>query len=430
MPRYIQPEEVQKNEFGDRMRRKPTPSEQALWALLHQWGIAERFNRQKYIGGFIADFYCSLGRSIVIEVDGSSHKGREAYDQKRDEIFQQKNINTVRVTNHEVIHAPELVKTRIFAALGIPLPDNSSPVRDFQGRKFTFNHFGERVSFSFRCGTKSYRNTIATPGADGFDKNTFLADVVKLFGVEKLTNLSLVIAEPTRAYKKSMFVNTVPAQGPSRQVSGFIVTPNEVVLDFVLDAIAARVTDEQVVEFITRNCVFEKEGAPVSVALHSSQRPRFQPGIPGKYVSQLVIAHQTAGGVTSFSTLYADVRRVDCGRMIEDFEALVVGKVVSVSRRLLVPRELDGPKREPRTARIIQASGQAFIQNYKVKIWKLEGVDEQAWRNLSGLKRSSIESAIEWFLLKYLRMGDPPDDTERPDRIVVSRLSILYSNRS
>jgi len=48
-----------------------TPWERKLWyEFLRQYPV--RFQRQKAIGNYIADFYCAKAR-LVIELDGSGH---------------------------------------------------------------------------------------------------------------------------------------------------------------------------------------------------------------------------------------------------------------------------------------------------------------------------------------------------------------------
>ena len=41
------------------------------------------FDRQRVIGNYIVDFYCP-NANVVIEIDGSSHIGKEDYDYERD----------------------------------------------------------------------------------------------------------------------------------------------------------------------------------------------------------------------------------------------------------------------------------------------------------------------------------------------------------
>ena len=60
------------------LRKNATPQENHLWYdFLSKYEI--RFQRQKAIDNFIADFYCHKAK-LVIEIDGSQHrteKGKE-----------------------------------------------------------------------------------------------------------------------------------------------------------------------------------------------------------------------------------------------------------------------------------------------------------------------------------------------------------------
>lgn len=53
------------------LRRDMTPAERLLWYRFLR-GYPVRFQRQKAIGDFIADFYCAKAR-LVVELDGSQH---------------------------------------------------------------------------------------------------------------------------------------------------------------------------------------------------------------------------------------------------------------------------------------------------------------------------------------------------------------------
>ncbi|WP_417610632.1 endonuclease domain-containing protein [Owenweeksia hongkongensis] len=55
------------------------------------------FDRQKIIGNYIVDFYCkALG--LVVEIDGSSHNGREEKDSEREEWLQNHGCRVIRFT--------------------------------------------------------------------------------------------------------------------------------------------------------------------------------------------------------------------------------------------------------------------------------------------------------------------------------------------
>ncbi len=66
------------------------------------------FYRQSVNCGYILDFYCPTLR-IGIEVDGSIHERREAYDKKRDKVLNQNNINGYHFSNQDVLDYPQNV---------------------------------------------------------------------------------------------------------------------------------------------------------------------------------------------------------------------------------------------------------------------------------------------------------------------------------
>ncbi len=60
-----------------------------------------QFNRQKPLGNFIADFYCKPFH-LVIEIDGSSHEGKEQHDKDRDMELQKLGITVLHFTDQEI----------------------------------------------------------------------------------------------------------------------------------------------------------------------------------------------------------------------------------------------------------------------------------------------------------------------------------------
>jgi len=84
------------------LRNKSTLGEILLWKRLRgrqMRGI--QFNRQKPLGKFIADFYCKP-LNLVIEVDGSSHEGRQEYDRDRDIELQKLGLTVLRFPDLDV----------------------------------------------------------------------------------------------------------------------------------------------------------------------------------------------------------------------------------------------------------------------------------------------------------------------------------------
>ena len=84
------------------LRKNMTPWERKLWyEYLREYPI--RFQRQKVIGEYIADFYCAKAR-LVIELDGSGHyeELQQLKDAKRTERIESMSVSVVRVSNLEV----------------------------------------------------------------------------------------------------------------------------------------------------------------------------------------------------------------------------------------------------------------------------------------------------------------------------------------
>ena len=84
------------------LRKNMTPWERKLWYnFLQNYPI--RFQRQKCIGDYIADFYCAKAR-IVIELDGSRH-----YDDKtaindsiRTNDLEKMNLKVIKIPNNQI----------------------------------------------------------------------------------------------------------------------------------------------------------------------------------------------------------------------------------------------------------------------------------------------------------------------------------------
>ena len=84
------------------LRKNMTRWEKKLWFdFLKDYEL--RFQRQKAIGNYIADFYCAKA-GLIIELDGEWHFEEEQSDKDiiRSEYFEQENIKVIRFTNLEV----------------------------------------------------------------------------------------------------------------------------------------------------------------------------------------------------------------------------------------------------------------------------------------------------------------------------------------
>ncbi|MCH8068502.1 MAG: endonuclease domain-containing protein [Candidatus Marinimicrobia bacterium] len=95
------------------LRNKSTLSEVILWNHLkgrQMWGY--QFMRQKPIGDYIVDFFCSKLR-MVIEIDGGSHHNKEIVDKIRQRKLESWNLTVLRFDDLDVKKNLEGVLTAI-----------------------------------------------------------------------------------------------------------------------------------------------------------------------------------------------------------------------------------------------------------------------------------------------------------------------------
>ncbi|MBU2913134.1 DUF559 domain-containing protein, partial [Reichenbachiella agariperforans] len=59
------------------------------------------FDRQKIIGNYIVDFYCP-NCQVVIEIDGSSHDHKQAYDAKRDAYLEGLGLTVIHIPDNDI----------------------------------------------------------------------------------------------------------------------------------------------------------------------------------------------------------------------------------------------------------------------------------------------------------------------------------------
>ena len=84
------------------LRKNMTPWERKLWYdFLRDYPV--RFQRQKAIGNYIADFYCAKAR-LVIELDGGGHYTAELArkDEMRTKDLESMNLTVVRICNLDI----------------------------------------------------------------------------------------------------------------------------------------------------------------------------------------------------------------------------------------------------------------------------------------------------------------------------------------
>ena len=84
------------------LRKNPTPQEAHLWYdFLSTYKI--RFQRQKAIDNFIADFYCHKAK-LIVEIDGSQHftEAGSQKDEFRTNVLERYGLTVIRFTNRQI----------------------------------------------------------------------------------------------------------------------------------------------------------------------------------------------------------------------------------------------------------------------------------------------------------------------------------------
>lgn len=84
------------------LRKNMTPWERKLWyEFLRDYPL--RFQRQKAIGNYIADFYCAKAR-LVVELDGGGHYTVEQIkkDSMRTKELESMNLKVLRISNLDI----------------------------------------------------------------------------------------------------------------------------------------------------------------------------------------------------------------------------------------------------------------------------------------------------------------------------------------
>ncbi len=98
-------------------RQNQTPAELCLWGHLRDRHIRGfKFRRQVTIGPYIVDFLCHKAR-LIIEIDGSGHRERAAYDMQRTRYLERCGFYVLRYWNNEVMQQEKNVLEGIDAHL-------------------------------------------------------------------------------------------------------------------------------------------------------------------------------------------------------------------------------------------------------------------------------------------------------------------------
>jgi type I site-specific restriction-modification system R (restriction) subunit len=80
------------------------------------------FDRQKIIGNYIVDFFCT-NCNVVIEIDGSSHDNKQEYDSKRDAYLESLGLTVIRIPAQDILKKLDVTMEWLYdhpALSGIP----------------------------------------------------------------------------------------------------------------------------------------------------------------------------------------------------------------------------------------------------------------------------------------------------------------------
>lgn len=92
---------TKKTAFAKHLRANQTSAETLLWQELRNRRCGGyKFRRQVPLDKFIVDFFCA-SHKLIIELDGPTHEGREAYDAERTQILQSLGYHLIRFNNED-----------------------------------------------------------------------------------------------------------------------------------------------------------------------------------------------------------------------------------------------------------------------------------------------------------------------------------------
>jgi len=112
------------------LRKAKNLSEILLWKQLKNYQFkGYDFDRQKIIGSYIVDFYCT-NCNVVIEIDGSSHNNKQEYDKNRDEYLNACGIKVIRIADRDVRKNLNGVMAMLSGHSALLAPSGTTPSGD------------------------------------------------------------------------------------------------------------------------------------------------------------------------------------------------------------------------------------------------------------------------------------------------------------
>ncbi len=97
------PHNLDLQERAKALRKTGNLCEVLLWQQLHKRKFKGLdFDRQKVIENYIVDFYCG-NCNVVVEIDGSSHDTKVAYDATRDTFLESLGLIVVHIPARDIL---------------------------------------------------------------------------------------------------------------------------------------------------------------------------------------------------------------------------------------------------------------------------------------------------------------------------------------
>ena len=125
--------------YARTLRHGATDAEKLLWQELRRGKLpGARFRRQVPIGPYVADFACLQNR-LIVELDGSQHVDRAAYDLERSAFLEKQGFRVLRFWNGDLFSERASVIETIAHAIGHPewrqAVESPSPTLPLRGRE-------------------------------------------------------------------------------------------------------------------------------------------------------------------------------------------------------------------------------------------------------------------------------------------------------
>jgi very-short-patch-repair endonuclease len=114
-------------EYARALRTNQTEAERKLWSRLRAGRFhGLKFRRQVVFSAhYIADFVHAKSK-LIIELDGSQHADRQAYDERRTQFLEREGYRVIRFWNNDVLQNMDGVLETLLAAVNsAPLPGAS-----------------------------------------------------------------------------------------------------------------------------------------------------------------------------------------------------------------------------------------------------------------------------------------------------------------